>query len=90
MPHDTHSKVLKTDKTKQNKTCMASQTHEWHVAFVQACSQGPAMHPSKSAKKSTFSHKMGKNGVFVGGLRGRGSKSPLLGPKGPHFGSAPP
>ena len=37
-------------------------------------------HP-QSAKRSTFSYKMGQNGVFVGGLRGWGSKSPLFGSK---------
>ena len=36
-----------------------------------------ATHP-KSAKRSTFSHKMGQNRVFAGGSRWWGSKSPLL------------
>ena len=41
----------------------------------------------KSAKRSTFSNKMGKNGVFVIGLRGDGTQIK----KSTHFGgSAPP
>ena len=40
----------------------------------------------KSAKRSTIATEWAKNGVFVGGLRGWGSKSPLFGSKRSTFG----
>ena len=46
---------------------------------------GDATHPLKSAKRSTFSHKIGQKWVFVTGLRGRGSKRPLFGVQKVHF-----
>ena len=51
-----------------------------------------ATHPLKSAKRSTFSHKMGKKwGICKRVKGGEVQKVNFLGPKGPHFGgSAPP
>ena len=40
-----------------------------------------AMYPPKSAKGSLLATKWAENGVFVGGLRGWGSKSPPFGSK---------
>ena len=57
---------------------------------MQARSQGGARgvtYPPKSAKRSTFSHQMGKKwGVCKRVKGGEVQKVHFLGPKGPHFG----
>ena len=66
---------------------------EWACCRQQAHSQGVqgVRCTPKSAKRSTLSTKWAKNGVFVGGLRGWGLKSPLFGSKRSTFGGpAPP
>ena len=48
--------------------------------------RGATMHRPKYAKKFTFNHKIGRNWVFVEGLKGEVQKVHCFGPKGHFFG----